>query len=137
MVNDTDDWKKLDTWGLQQGLELTLRQSAAGTECAMQGDTICVSALLRFGGAPFAADASITTFAADGTKTGITISHTGVTTLMLPFNRSQPSMEVYASANYRQPTPGEYQGKQYVLVDHWTTTYARLMLPESVDSLVV
>jgi len=147
MVTKPNDWFPVQDWNTQGGLDVTIRdpwmkQSRGeyglglasidpGDECKQGGGSLqdgeaCVVAVIRFNGELLAANVSLTTFFGNGTKLRTTFSTSGVTILKVPLNASQPFTEVFASANYKELTPGTYSGKEYAFVDNWATTYARL-----------
>lgn len=147
VVTTPNDWFTVQDWNTQKGLEVTirdpymkqsveaheLRSALPGDQCkAHQGPTqdgqACVIAVVRFNGQLFSTNVSLTTYTADGSK----LSHTfasGVVILKVPLNSSLPFTEVFAAVNYREPTSGVHDGKNYSTVDHWATTYARISRP--------
>lgn len=151
VVTKPNDWIQVQDWNTQEGLEVTLRDpfmkhpheefgvhlvsGDQGDECAVLKRVkreACVVAVVRFNGQPIDGNVSVSTYLADGTKFDTTVSVGGVTLVKLPLNASLPFTEVFASANYREPSAGTYGGKKYSVVDHWATTYARLFRDDTV-----
>jgi len=146
VVTTQTDWWDVQDWGMQSGLEITIRDpytnqapglgygGLPGDQCQsgypFEGGDACVMAVVRFGGELLNADMNVTTFAGDGHEISTTLQPArgyGVVILKVPLNISAPYTEVFAKVNYRQAASGEYDGQAYDVVDHWATTYARIV----------
>jgi len=149
MVTTPNDWFQVQDWSTKKGLEVTIRDpwmkrppeqfglglgvasGGPGDECKAGGGSdqdgeACVVAVIRFNGQLLASNVSLTTYFANGTKLRTTFSTSGVTILKVPLSVSLPFTEVFAAANYKELSAGTFGEKNYSLVDHWSTTYARL-----------
>lgn len=145
-VTTQNDWIKMQDWGVQSGLEITIRDpyngqapefgfgGFPGDQCEsgqkFQDGDACVLAIVRFDGELLPKDMNITTFAGDGTEIATTFQPAqgyGVTILKVPLDSSAAYTEVFAKVNYRQEAPGQYGGEAYDIVDHWATAYARIV----------
>eukprot|EP00929_Paragymnodinium_shiwhaense_P119234 TRINITY_DN91118_c0_g1_i1.p1 TRINITY_DN91118_c0_g1~~TRINITY_DN91118_c0_g1_i1.p1 ORF type:complete len:260 (-),score=25.04 TRINITY_DN91118_c0_g1_i1:212-991(-) len=144
MVTHAHDWRLVEDWRGVVGLDLTIRDPWMGpetfrnvadspTQCALytglekDGDA-CVIAVIRYNGKPLTGqNVTLSTFTSDGKALRETTCTQGVCPLKVPLNAS-----LYAKANYREASPGTYDGKEYQLIDHWATTYARIYRSPSV-----
>jgi hypothetical protein len=139
LVQDWDGTKGLDLsirdpWMLQPGISdssIASRLTDSGDQCAahagpVQDGEACVVAVVRFQGKLLSNNVTVSTFTDDGNKLRASISQYGTLILKVPLNKS-----VFASVNYREMVPGKYDGKDYAFVDHWATTYARILRPPS------
>jgi len=144
VVTTQNDWWNLQDWGMQSGLEITIRDpymnqpgfgfgGYPGDQCEpgrrSQDGAACVVAVVRFGGELLNADINVTTYASNGSMISSAFQPAegfGVVILKVPLNASAPYTEVFAKVNYREPSPGQVNGTAYDDVDHWATAYARI-----------
>jgi hypothetical protein len=157
VVTKPNDWFAVQDWAPQRGLEITIRDpwmnrsslSRAddaiaerlklmdpGDECRahggpMQDGAACVLAVIRFNGQLIGADLAVDTYTAQGAKLNTTHSQSGVTILKVPYDTSANFTAVWARVNYHENVSGTFEGKRYNFVDHWATTYARIVRAHS------
>lgn len=150
VVTRPNDWFAVQSWAPQRGLEITirdpwmnrsrvdeqvvqrLRSMDPGDECVphagpMQDGAACVVAVIRFNGELIGANLEVDTYVQAGTRLNTTHSQSGVTILKVPYSASAAFTAVWAKVNYREKEPGTYEGQAYTFVDHWATTYARIV----------
>lgn len=163
VVTKPNDWFQVQDWAPQTGLEITIRDPWSnrstlptldgiveqsrlkniGDECAphqgpMQDGAACVVAVVRFNGELLDAAATVETFTAAGAKLNSTQAQGGVVILKVPYDANLPFTAVWGRVNYHENVPGKYGGKDYKFVDHWATTYARIVrAPSSSKSIMI
>merc|ERR1711879_108639 len=93
----------------------------------MQDGCACIVAVIRFNGELLAGDLKVETFTAEGAKLNTTQSQSGVIIIKVPYDASKAFTAVWARVNYHENVSGNYNGANYTFVDHWATTYARIV----------
>lgn len=153
VVTEQGDWWDLQDLGFQSGLEITIRDPYAsqpvvqkrsegnrypGDQCEpgnkFEDGDACVLAVVRFNGELLKADMNITTFSSNGSMLSTTFQPAdafGMVILKVPLVASGPHTEVFAKVQFVEATTGEFQGQTYQVVDHWATTYARIVRQSS------
>ncbi|GMI01917.1 hypothetical protein TrLO_g8128 [Triparma laevis f. longispina] len=99
--------------GLKEGL---FEDECPSGENSVDG-MACVVAVVRFNGELHSSAVNVTTF----DESGETISTTeceSVCIMKVPMSGA-----VFAAAQYKEMTPGTFDGTDYEYVDHWATTY--------------